>query len=145
LNVFIHFTHRNSALLTVPASSRILAWYTGCQHGERFSANIFAKLKIFKITQSGGLMIVPYISLGNTLFQRTHGSVPAVNILKSIAMSHTTSGKPYKPGMHIGNGLCQISTQSIFSLFKRILWEKRDHIQSHFSCKLRKYFQLCII
>ena len=99
LNVFVHIAQRNPSLLAVSAGGRVLARNTRSQHRKRFGANILTKLKIFEISQSGRLMVIPDISLRNACFQRPHCIVPVVNILNAVAVGNTTPRKTNKPRM----------------------------------------------
>ncbi len=108
LHIFIHVAHRNSSLLAVASIARILARHAGSQHRNRFSSNIFTKLKILEIAQSHTLVIIPDVALWFPSFERPDCVFPPVNVMNPVAVSHTTSRKPYKPRMDICNCLCQI-------------------------------------
>ena len=126
LNIGSHFAHWNTALLPssqVAVTGRVLARNTGRQHWKRFRTNIFAKLEIFKITQSHALMVSPKVTLCFSCFQRTDCVFPLIDILQTITMSHTTTGKTDETGMNVGKYLCQIGTQTILSAFECILWK----------------------
>ena len=52
-------------------------------------------------------------------------------------MCHTTARETYKTRMQIGQSLCQIGSQSIFTPLKSLLREQRNHIQMQFSRHFR--------
>ena len=52
-------------------------------------------------------------------------------------MCHTTARETYKTRMQIGQSLCQVSSQSVFTPLKSLLREQRNHIQMQFSRHFR--------
>ena len=140
LNVSSHFAHRNAALLPssqVAVTGRILARDTGSQYRKRFRTNIFAELEILKVSQSHTLMISPKVTLRLSCFQRAYRIFPLINILQTIAMSHTTTRETDETGMNIRYRLSQVLAETVLTSFEGILWKQGNHIQIQFSCRLR--------
>ena len=126
LNISSHFAHRDTTLLSssqVAVTGRVLARNTGRQHWKRFRTNIFAKLEIFKITQSHALMVSPKVTLCFSCFQRTYCIFPLINVFQAITMSHTATGETDETGMNISQHLSQIFAKPVLTSFKCILRE----------------------
>ena len=113
LNISIHFAHGDATLLTGSSAGRILTGYPRSNYGHRFGSDIFAELQVFKITQSGGLVIIPQIALWFAGFQWSDCIFPSVNVSNPVAMSYTTARKTNKARMQFCNGFGKIGTQPV--------------------------------
>ena len=152
LNVLIHFFHRNATLLShasqlilgmVSAGTRVLTRYTGCKYRYGLRTHIFTEQEVFVVSQTACLMVSPKITKRLAGFQRTDRAFPIINIIYSIAMSHTTTGETYKTGMQVGKRLCQIGTKSVLTTFKGLLREEGNHIQRILADSLGNNGQRC--
>ena len=124
LNVLVHVTHGNPALLAWTSDVGILARYACCNDGQRLSTNVFAILKKFLITQTTRLMVVPDVAQGFAGFQRTDGVLPFVDIAQTVAVRNTTARKADKTGMNVGNHLSQVFSKAVFTPHECILWKQ---------------------
>ena len=152
LDVLIHFFHRNTTLLShasqfilgmVGTGTGVLTRYTGCKHRYGFRTHIFTEQEVFVVSQTACLMVSPKIAERLTGFQRTDRAFPIINIIYSIAMSHTTTGETYETGMQVGKRLCQIGTKSVFTAFEGLLRKEGNHIQRILADSLGNNGQRC--
>ena len=131
LDICRHVGHRNSALLSaisVGIGSRVLTRHTGSEHRQRFGIDVFTELEVLIESQSSCLMIIPYIAVGRAFLQRSHGVLPPIYIIQSVAMTHTSAWESHKLRMEIGNHLCEISAQSVLASLECVLRKETDHI-----------------
>ena len=69
-------------------------------------------------------MVTPKIKIGLALFEFTNGMLPIIDIIHTVSVSHTSSGKTYKTRFNIGYHLCQIFAQSVLAVPKCFLWKQ---------------------
>ena len=140
LHVCRHLVHRNTSLLSVPAVARILATHTGRQHRKRFAPYVLTELEKLIITQSFRLMVSPNVALRFPGFQRADCLFPIINVMQTVTVSKTTARETHELRFQIGQGLSQISPQAVLAPLKRLLREKRNHVQSHLTRSQRFHF-----
>ena len=131
LNVVRHVLHRYSSLLsakTVGVGSGVLTWHTGSEHWQRLRSNVLTELEILEESESASLMIAPDVSVGNTVVERTHGMVPVVDIVKSVAVAHAASWETHKLRVQVGNRLRKVASESVLSSLECILREEAYHV-----------------
>ena len=119
LSILLHFFPRHTALLShsgdvavgmVGVDMRILARNTGCNNGERLSANILAEQEILVVAETPCLVIAPEVEKRFSSFERAYRAFPIVDIVDAFAMSHTTAGEADELRLEVGESLRKVDT-----------------------------------
>ena len=122
-----HVGHRYAALLSAPSVgvvAGVLAGHAGGQHGQGLSADVLAELEVLIESQSAGLVVVPDVEVGLAVLQRSHGVVPVVDVVDAVAVAHAAARETDEFRLQVGDGLCQVFAQTVFTAFEGVLREE---------------------
>ena len=111
LDVGGHVFHGDAALLTAIAGGiggGVLARHAGGEHGQWLGTDVLAELEELKESQTAGLVVTPDVEVGLSVLQRTHGVVPVVDVVETLAVTHAPAGETHELGLQVGDGLGKV-------------------------------------
>ena len=76
-------------------------------------------------------MVVPDVEVGLTTLEWPHRMIPMVDVLQTLAMTHTATRETHELRMQVGNNLGEVLSQAVLTAHKGLLWEKRHHIDTY--------------
>ena len=90
-------------------------------------------------------MVIPNVAHRLACLQGTYGIHPSVDVVKSVTMAGTSTRETHEAGLHVSQYLSQIGAHTILASLERLLWEERNHVQSHLSYRRGNHQQLCLV
>ena len=153
LDVRLQLVDGHMGALTIPVLE--LAGHTHVEYGQRLGTDVLSQLEELEEAQAVRLEIVrieavgegvlPTVLVQRTVLDGTDGVLPLIARGEVDTLNDAAAREAQQAGLGIGQGLCQILTQTVLAVLERIDGEEADVLEVDSLCAAEVDAQLCLV